>query len=76
MGNTLKDLIERVQTWPEEVQEEAIEILLAIEQGRVTTYELSDEDRTALGRSAEDLREGRLVPDRQVSEFFERNRRS
>ena len=76
MGNTLKDLIERVQTWPEEVQEEAIEILLAIEQGRVTTYELSDEDRTALGRSAEDLREGRLVPDRQVSEFLERNRRS
>ncbi len=76
MGNTLKDLIERVQTWPEEVQEEAIEILLAIEQGRVTTYELSDEDRTALARSAEDLRESRLVPDRQVSEFFERNRRS
>ena len=76
MNSKLKELIERVETWPEEAQEEAIEILLAIEQGRVTTYELSDEDRTALARSAEDPREGRLVTDRQVSEFFERNRRS
>ena len=76
MNSKLKELIERVETWPEEAQEEAIEILLAIEQGSVSTYELSDEDRAALARSAEDVHEGRLVADRQVSEFFQRNRRS
>ena len=76
MNSKLKELIDRVETWPEEVQEEALEVLLAIERGRVTTYHLSDEDRAALSRSAQDAREGRLVPDRQVSEFFGRNRRS
>jgi ParB-like chromosome segregation protein Spo0J len=72
MNARLKELIERVETGPKETQEEALEVLLAIEEGRVAMYELSDEDRAALVRSAE----GRLVPDRQVVEFFERNRRS
>ena len=76
MNAKLKELIERVETWPPETQEEAFEVLLAIEQGRVATYRLSDEDRAALARSAEDAREGRLVADRQVSEFFQRNRHS
>ena len=76
MNGKLRELIERVETWPEEMQEEALEVLLAIEQGRVTSYALSDEDRAALERSAQDVHEGRFVADRQVSEFFERNRRS
>jgi ParB-like chromosome segregation protein Spo0J len=76
MNAKLKELIERVETWPAETQEEAIEILLSIEQARLADYELTDEDRAALARSAEDLREGRFAPDERVSEFFERNRRS
>jgi ParB-like chromosome segregation protein Spo0J len=76
MNAKLKELIERVGTWPAETQEEVIEILLSIEQARLADYELTDEDRAALARSAEDLREGRFAPDEQVSEFFERNRRS
>ena len=76
MNTKLKELIERVETWPAETQEEVIEILLSIEQARLADYELTDEDRAALARSAEDLREGRFASDEQVSEFFERNRRS
>ena len=76
MNAKLKELIERVETWPEETQEEVIEILLSIEQARLTDYELTDEDRAALARSAEDVRAGRFAPDEQVSELFERNRRS
>jgi hypothetical protein len=76
MNAKLKELIERVETWPAETQEEAIEILLSIEQTRLANYELTDEDRAALARSAEDVREGRFAPDGRVSEFFERNRRS
>jgi predicted transcriptional regulator len=76
VSNRLKELIERIQTWPEEVQEEAIETLLAIEQGHGGRYELSDEDRAALERSAKDVRAGRFVTDEQISEFFDRNRRS
>ncbi len=74
MNAKLKELIERVETWPEETQEEVIEILLSIEQARLTDYELTDADRAALARSAEDVREGRFAPDERVSKFFERNR--
>ncbi len=76
MNAKLKELIERVETWPEETQEEVIEILLSIEQARLTDYELTDEDRAALARSAEDVRQRRFAPDEKVSKFFERNRRS
>jgi ParB-like chromosome segregation protein Spo0J len=76
MNAKLKELIERVETWPEETQEEVIEILLSIEQARLADYELTDADQAALARSADDVREGRFAPDEQVSEFFERNRRS
>src|SRR6266516_4692291 len=74
MNAKLKELIERVETWPEETQEEVIEILLSIEQARLTDYELTDADRAALARSAEDVREGRFAPDERMSKFFERNR--
>jgi ParB-like chromosome segregation protein Spo0J len=76
MNAKLKELIERVETWPEETQEEVVEILLSIEHARLADYELTDADRAALARSAEDVREGRFAPDQRVSEFFERNRRS
>ena len=66
MNAKLKELIERVETWPEETQED--------EQARLTDYELTDADRAALARSAEDVREGRFAPDERVSKFFERNR--
>ncbi len=45
MNAKLKELIERVETWPEETQEEVIEILLSIEQARLTDYELIERNR-------------------------------
>jgi hypothetical protein len=75
VNSELKRVIDRVETWPQEVQEEAVEILLAIERGHSARYRLSEDDRAALARSAQDVREGRFVPDEQVTEFFERNRR-
>jgi len=50
--------------------------LLSIERGHVGEYELTAEDRAALARSAEDVEAGRFVPDAQVADFFERNRRA
>jgi hypothetical protein len=70
MNTKLKDLVDRIETWPEEMQQEAIDVLLAIEQGHGT------EDRAALARSADDASQRRLVPEQQITEFFERHRRS
>ena len=76
MTKKLKEILQRAETWPEEVQDEALETLLSIEQGHAGNYELTPEDRAALARSAEDVRLGRFVPDEQAKEFFDRNRRS
>jgi predicted transcriptional regulator len=71
----LKDLIERVGTWPEEAQQEALQLLLALEQEYAEPYELSPDDRAAIDRSLEDMREGRFATDEQVAAVLGRYRR-
>jgi len=71
----LKELMERVEHWPPEAQEEVLASLETIEEF-VGVRELSDEDRTALERSAEDVRKGRFANEEQVREVFDRHRRS
>jgi hypothetical protein len=75
MNENLKDVIKRVDAWPEEAQEEAAEFLLALEQEYAEPYELSDEDRKAIDRSLEDMRQGRFATDEQVAAVFNRSRR-
>jgi hypothetical protein len=76
MNRKLKEILERAGTWPEEVQDEAVATLLSIERSYVGNYELTAEDRAALARSAEDVRQGKFAPDADVAAFFERNRRA
>jgi predicted transcriptional regulator len=75
MNAKLKDIIERADTWPEEAQEEAVQFLLALEQEYAEPYELSDEDRKAIDRGLEDMRQGRFATDEQVAAVFNRYRR-
>jgi len=72
----LKELMDRVEHWPPEAQEEALASLETIEEEFVGVRELSDEDHTALERSAEDVRKGRFANEEQVREVFDRHRRS
>jgi predicted transcriptional regulator len=74
MNAKLKDLLERVETWPEAVQEEAVQSLLAIEQEIVEPYELSDADRAAIDRSLDDMHQGRFATDEEVAAVFNRFR--
>jgi hypothetical protein len=76
MTNKLKEIFERAQSWPKEIQDEAVEALLSLESGHIGDYVLTAEDRAALARSEEDVRAGRFATEEQVSEFFERNRRA
>ena len=57
MTKQLKELLERVETWPEEVQEEAVQTLLAIEEG-VGIYHVSDKEWA-------DMQEGIAQADRR-----------
>jgi hypothetical protein len=76
MNAKLKELIERLDTWPADAQQEAIQMLLAIEQEQVEPYELTPEDRAAIDRSIEDMRHGRFATDEQVAAIFSRRPRS
>jgi hypothetical protein len=50
MTTKLKEVIERVQTWPEERQEDAAKVLLEMEAQDESTYQLSDEQLAEVRR--------------------------
>ena len=65
----LQDILERVGTWPDALQDEAAERLQALEAERLNA-ELSPEDREAPERSAEDVRQGRFASEADVANVF------
>jgi predicted transcriptional regulator len=75
MNAKLKNILERVETWPEAAQEEAVQSLLAIEREMSEPYELTEEDRAAIDRSLDDMRHGRFATAEQVAAVFNRHRR-
>ncbi len=70
----LTELLRRVETWPPEVQEEAIAFLETIDEERLTNQDLSPEDIQALEQSAEDVRLGRFADEIEVREILDRFR--
>jgi predicted transcriptional regulator len=76
MNAKLKELVDRIDSWPEAAQEEALEMLLSIEQEYANPYELSAADRAAIDRSLDDMYSGRFATDDQVAALFNRYRRA
>lgn len=74
MPNKLKELLARVETWPEAVQDEVVASIEAIEEEFLGVNDLSSDDVAALERSAEDVRHGRFATEEQVREVFGRHR--
>jgi hypothetical protein len=72
----IKAVLERVLTWPPQAQAEAVASLESIEQELSGPLPLSDDDRRALERSADDVRHGRFADDADVRKVFERFRRT
>ena len=74
MNARLREIIGRVDTWSEEAQEEALQLLLALEQEYAEPYELTDEDRRAIDRRLEDMQQRRFASNDQVAAIFDRSR--
>jgi hypothetical protein len=72
----VKAVLDRVPIWLPEAQEEAVASLVTIEEEFMGSHELSPDDREALSRSADDVRQGRFATDDQVKATFDRYRRS
>ena len=75
MTKRLRQIIDRVETWPDEAQDEVADFLLALEEERANPPSLVKEDIEAIERSLEDVRLGRFASDEAVREMFDRYRR-
>jgi hypothetical protein len=63
-----------IDTMAKTPQEEAVASLATMEEQFTALQTLSHDDRDALWRSAEDVREGRYATDDQVKAIFDRYR--
>jgi len=76
MSPGTKTLLERVQSWPEEDQEELANVAREIESRRSGVYRLSDEERTAVRAGMEDARRGDFASEQEMDEFYRLHHRA
>jgi predicted transcriptional regulator len=75
MSPATKALLEQIESWPKEDQEELADVAREIESRRTGTYRLSDEERTAVRAGMEDARRGDFAPDDEIEAFYRLHRR-
>jgi hypothetical protein len=69
-----KKLLEEVETWPLEDQEELAEYAREIRGRRTGIYQLTEGERTGIERGLADMRAGRYATDEQIAAIFQRAR--
>ena len=71
----LRDVLERVEKWPEEAQTELAQIALEIDAGLGTGfYHATPKELAGIDRGLKAAREGRFATDDQVSRTFKKYR--
>jgi hypothetical protein len=70
MTRQLKEIIERVKTWPAWRQEDAAYLLEMMEESGTTIYRLSDEEREAVREGLDSP----VVSDEEVAAFRNRHK--
>jgi len=73
MTPTTKRLLEQVESWPEEDQEELAEYAREIEARRTGVYRMSDDERSAVRRGLAQADRGEFVPDEVVAKADNRH---
>jgi hypothetical protein len=76
MNIKLKDIIERVGTWPQQAQDELAQIALEIEAEFDGTYRATPEELEAIDRGLREAAEGRFATDEQVKAVFAKYRQT
>jgi hypothetical protein len=71
----IKNLLERVEAWPEAAQAELAELALEIDAGLGGgKYHATPEELAGIKRGLKDAREGRFATDEQIEELFKKHR--
>jgi len=71
----IEAVLERVKTWPKDRQEDAVEMLLALEREGTEPYILSDEERADIEAGIAEADRGEFATDEEVAAVFNRYRR-
>ena len=76
MSPATRTLLERVESWPIEDQEELAALAREIESRRTGVYRLSDDERSAVRAGLEDARQGYFATEEEMEEFYQLHRRA
>jgi predicted transcriptional regulator len=76
MSPKTKTLLEQVQSWPEEDQEELADVAREIESRRTGVYRLSDDERTAVRAGMDAARRGDFATDEEIEAFYRLHHRA
>jgi hypothetical protein len=68
----LKQLLDRIPKWFKAAQDEVLRSVTEVETRYSNIYEVTDDDRVALRRSAEDVRKNRFATNKDVDAVFGR----
>jgi hypothetical protein len=75
-AKALKDVMERVESWPKEAQEELAEIAREMETGLLGgTYHASAKEFAGIDRGLRAAREGKFATEEDVEAVFAKHRR-
>jgi predicted transcriptional regulator len=66
----INSILEDIRSWPEEDQEELVELAREILARRAGVYVMNDEEREAVGEGLEQARRGEFVPDDEMESFW------
>ena len=68
-------VLDRVRTWPPERQEDAVRVLLRMEEAGTGIYELSEEELTDIDEGLREIERGEVATEEEVAALFSRIRR-
>jgi predicted transcriptional regulator len=74
MNKMVETLLERIADWPEEAQAELVQSIVDIETKHLGVYKLNPDERAAIERGLEEMRQGKFASDEQVAAVFNRYR--
>jgi len=72
-AKALKEVLQRVDAWPEEDQEALAEHARELEARRTGLYRMTDEERAAVREGLDQADRGEFVSDEEMDEFWKSN---
>jgi hypothetical protein len=66
----IEAVFERIRTWPEDWQDDAVQAFLRLEQDYENPFELTEEEERELDEGLAEIERGELVPESEMEAFF------